>query len=292
MKKVYYGPLLFLMSTALILTFSCKKERALEREAPVDYLEEIKSTVKNPLDSIIDTVQRDYGVKVFYQFTPRIIDPTTFFTPTSYNQALAYTNTVIRKMWLGPLKQRFPKFWAEQKPIEFLVVGSAIKFNSISSGGAAGAGLNGQFYRLGMGAVDNMNFGAAIGTVRNMVREHMCILFHEHAHQMDHKYGRGYEYDRVSRGDYYGTPGYASRTDAQAQLDGFFRNYGGYAPEEDFATTVEACLRFSKDSIMKIVAKNAKLRTKYDMIYKKYLDMGMDLHQMKIYLDSAAIALQ
>ncbi|MBZ4190289.1 putative zinc-binding metallopeptidase [Niabella beijingensis] len=285
MKKIYYKSFLFLLCFMVILFFSCNKETALVREAPVDYLEVVHSGPKNGLDSLIDTIQNNYGVQVYYQFTPRVIDPTTFFTPTTYNRAMAYADIVVRKMWLGPLKQRFPKFWAEQKPIEFLIVGSAIKFNSISSGGAAGAGLNGQFYRLGMGGVDNMSF------TRATVREHMCILFHEHAHQMDHKYGRGYDYDRVSQGEYYGTPGYTSRTDEQAQEDGFFRNYGGYAPEEDFATTVEACLRFSKDSIMKIVAKNDKLRKKYNMIYSKYLDMGMDLHEMKVYLDSAAIAL-
>lgn len=281
MKNSNFIILFFLTTILLSVIYSCKKDSALEKDAPIDYLELVKSEYKNKLDSIVDTVENDYGVQVFYQFTPRVIDPTTFFTPTSYDRAMTYTNTVIRKMWLGPLKQRFPKFWANEKPVEFLIVGSGIKFNSISSGNAAGAGLNGQFYRLGMGGVDNMSFTASA------VREHMCILYHEHAHQMDRKYGRGYDYDRVSQGDYYGIA-YTTRSDPQAQLDGFFRSYGGYAPEEDFATTVEACLRFSKDSIMKIVAKNPKLKTKYEMVYNKYLKLGMDLHDMKLYLDSAA----
>jgi substrate import-associated zinc metallohydrolase lipoprotein len=286
MKKTNYLFSLAAVIVAIVVLFSCQKEDKLIREADADYLQPIQNATKNRLDSIIDTVQRNYGVRVYYQFNPRVLDPTTFFTPTTYDRANSYTDLIVRKLWLGPLKQRFPKFWANEKPIEFLIVGSAIKFNSISSGGAAGAGLNGQFYRLGMGAVDNMNFAN-----RNSLREHMCILFHEHAHQMDHKYGRGYDYDRVSRGDYYGTPGYASRSVDQAQRDGFFAPYGGYAPEEDFATTVETCLRVSKESVMRIVAKSAKLKTKYEMVYNKYLNMGMDLHQMKLYLDSAATAL-
>lgn len=285
MKKNMYALTGFMLILAIVAFVSCKKESKLEKEDPIDFLELVQNPVKNGLDSIIDTIQRDYGVKVFYQFTPRIIDPTTFFTPTSYDRALSYTNIMINKLWLGPLKQRFPKFWAKEKPIEFLIVGSAIKFNSIASGGAAGAGLNGQFYRLGMGAVDNLSF-----TNKTALRSHITTLYHEHAHQMDHKYGRGYDYDRVSQGNYYGIA-YSSRTTAQAQTDGFFEPYGGYAPEEDFATTVGACLTFTKDSVLRIVAKNPKLKTKYEMVYQKYLNMGMDLHDMKNYLDSAVARL-
>ncbi|PZP49109.1 MAG: hypothetical protein DI598_08585 [Pseudopedobacter saltans] len=184
-------------------------------------------------------------------------------------------------MWLGPMKQRFPKFWAEQKPVEFLIIGSSIRSSSITAGTSTSAAINAQFYRLGMGNIDNLTFAKA------NIRAHLCLIYHEHAHQMDNKYGRGYAYDRVSQGEYYGIA-FTSRNDEQAQKDGFFSAYGGYAPEEDFATTVEACIRFDKDSIMKIVAKNAKLKTKYEMVYNKYLGMGIDLHQMKVYLDSAA----
>jgi len=264
---------------------SCNKEDKLEKEAPIDFLELPQNAVKNGLDSTIDNIQKEYGVKVYYQFSPRIIDPTTFFTPTSYERAVSYTDIMITRLWLGPLKQRFPKFWANEKPVEFLIVGSAIKFNSISSGTAAGAGLNAQFYRLGMGAVDNLSF-----TNKTTLRSHITTLYHEHAHQMDHKYGRGYAYDRVSQGNYYGIA-YSSRSREQSQLDGFFEPYGGYAPEEDFATTVGACLTFTKDSVLRIVAKNPKLKTKYDMVYQKYLNMGMDLHEMKDYLDSAVAKL-
>ncbi|MFD2920707.1 substrate import-associated zinc metallohydrolase lipoprotein [Terrimonas rubra] len=285
MKKNIYGLTGFVLAMAIVVFVSCTKEDKLVKEEPVDFLELPQNAVKNGLDSLIDTIQRDYGVKVYYQFTPRVIDPTTFFTPTSYDRAVSYTNIMINKLWLGPLKQRFPKFWANEKPIEFLIVGSAIKFNSISSGGAAGAGLNGQFYRLGMGAVDNLSF-----TNKTSLRSHITTLYHEHAHQMDHKYGRGYAYDRVSQGNYYGIA-YSSKTTAQAQADGFFEPYGGYAPEEDFATTVGACLTFTKDSVLRIVAKNPKLKTKYEMIYQKYLNMGMDLHDMKTYLDSAVARL-
>lgn len=285
MKKNIYALSALSVFMTVVFLISCSKESKLEKEPPVDFLELPQNAVKNGLDSLIDTIQRDYGVKVYYQFTPRIIDPTTFFTPTSYDRAVSYTNIMINKLWLGPLKQRFPKFWANEKPIEFLIVGSAIKFNSISSGGAAGAGLNGQFYRLGMGAVDNLSF-----TNKNSLRSHITTLYHEHAHQMDHKYGRGYAYDRVSQGNYYGIA-YSSKTTAQAQADGFFEPYGGYAPEEDFATTVGACLTFTKDSVLRIVAKNPKLKTKYEMIYQKYLNMGMDLHDMKTYLDSAVAKL-
>lgn len=284
MKKKLYLLAAVMAVTAMLLFIGCNKEEKLKPEEPVDFLELPQSSVRTALDTLIDTIQGQYGVKVYYQFTPRVIDPSTFFTPTSYANAARYTDLVVRKMWLGPLKQRFPKFWAGEKPVEFLIVGSYIKFNNISSGGAAGAGLNAQFYRLGMGGVDYMSFS------RTSLRDHICTLYHEHAHQMDQKYGRGYAYDRVSSGNYYGLD-YRFRSTEQAQRDGFFTAYGGYAPEEDFATTVESCLRFSRDSIMRIVAKNPKLKTKYEMVYQKYLDLGLDLHEMKIYLDSAAARL-
>jgi hypothetical protein len=117
------------------------------------------------------------------------------------------------------------------------------------------------------------------------MREHICIVYHEHAHQLDQKFGRPKGYDQVSQGTYYDLQ-YGSRTTEQAQKDGFFRNYGGYQAVEDFATTVEAMIRFPKDSILRIVAKNIKLATKYNMVNKFYLDKGIDLHLMQAKLDS------
>jgi substrate import-associated zinc metallohydrolase lipoprotein len=285
MKKIYAFVLVVVLASSAFIT-GCKKDTKIDIEEPIDYLS-IKKGPWNGLDSLTDTIFRTYGVRVFYEFNPRIIDPTTFYVPAQYEKAKLYSKYVVEKMWLEPLKKNFPKFWNDQKPIEFLILGTYVHFNSITSGLAAGAGLNGQFYRLGMGGADGLSFTKAT------LREHMCTLYHEHAHQLDQKYGRGYAYDRVSQGSYYQLnylfkPNGVRRTDNEAQIDGFFTPYGGFAPEEDFATSVEFMVRYSKAQIQTIVAKNPKLATKYQMVYKFYLDKGIDLHEMSDRLNQVA----
>ncbi|EEI91963.1 hypothetical protein HMPREF0765_2423 [Sphingobacterium spiritivorum ATCC 33300] len=235
----------------------------------------------NELDYLADSIQKAYGVEIIYEFSPRTITGSTFFVPARYDLALEYTKVMLNKIWLKTLKERFPKFFNGETPIEFIIVGGFVHFNDITSTGtAAGAGLNGQFYRLGMGGVNNFS-----KTNKSWLRSHISTLFHEHAHQIDHKVGRGYIYDRISQGEYYGLT-YGSRSTAQANLDGFFTPYGGYAPEEDFATTVENLTLKPKSEIQTIVSKNPKLETKYKMVYQKYLDMGIDLHELQPILDS------
>ncbi|WP_131539630.1 substrate import-associated zinc metallohydrolase lipoprotein [Pedobacter nototheniae] len=282
MKTIY--KLTFTAFIVMSITISaCKKNDVLDEKAPVDFLTR-KIGVKNDLDKLIDTISDVYGVKAIYQFDPRVIDPSTFYTPTSYDKAMLYTKYVIRKLWLEPATKNYPSFIQNQKPVEFLIIGSGIHFNSFNPSDATGAGLNGQFFRLGIGSVDNLSF------TKKGLREHICILYHEHAHQMDNKYGRGYAFDRVSQGTYYQL-NYNKKSDSQALKDGFFRAYGGFAPEEDFATAVEAMIRYSKADILTQVAQNPKLETKYKMVYKFYLDRGIDLHKMHDILDQVASTL-
>lgn len=147
--------------------------------------------------------------------------------------------------------------------------------------------MNGQFYRLGMGGVNNYS------TSKAWLYDHIVTLFHEHAHQIDHKYGRGYLYDRVSQGKYYGLAGYFTnpatgrpRTDAEAQADGFFKPYGGYAPEEDFATSVEYMVKFPQSTIRTYISRNRDLETKYKMVHQMYQTMGVNLHDLHVVVDS------
>jgi len=276
MKKIYLLSLAFLLITSACIT-GCKKEDKIVVDGPIDYTA-VKKGPWNGLDSLTDTLFRNYGVRVFYEFNPRIIDPTTFYVPAQYDKAKLYTKYVVEKLWLEPLKKHFPRFLNDQKPIEFLILGTYVHFNSISSGTAAGAGLNAQYYRLGMGGADRIFFTKA------GLRSHMNTLYHEHAHQLDQKFGRGYLYDRVSQGTYYQL-NFQSKTLAQANADGFFTAYGGYAPEEDFATTVESMIGLTRAEVQTIIAKNPKLATKYEMVYKFYLDKGIDLHEMHDILD-------
>ncbi|TKC03931.1 substrate import-associated zinc metallohydrolase lipoprotein [Pedobacter frigoris] len=288
MKNIYLMVLAVMFIASTFIT-GCKKDDEIVVEELIDYTA-VKKGPWNGLDSLTDTIFKNYGVRVYYEFNPRVIDPTTFYVPPQYDKAKLYTKYVVEKLWLEPLKKNFPMFFNNQKPIEFLILGTYVHFNSISSGTAAGAGLNGQFYRLGMGGADKIAYTKA------GLRDHMNTLFHEHAHQLDQKFGRGYLYDRVSQGTYYQLnylrkPDNTTRTDNDAQLDGFFTPYGGFAPEEDFATSVESMIRYSKAQIQTIVAKNPKLANKYQMVYKFYLDKGIDLHQMHDILNQVASTL-
>lgn len=282
MKKTCILLLVVLLAVSTWIT-GCKKEEKITIDQPIDYTA-IKKGPKNGLDSLTDSLFNTYGVRVFYEFNPRIIDPTTFYVPAQYDRAKLYTKYVVEKLWLEPLKKHFPRFLQDQKPIEFLILGTYVHFNSISSGTAAGAGLNGQFYRLGMGGADGMAFTKA------GLRAHMNTLYHEHAHQLDQKFGRGYLYDRVSQGTYYQL-NFQTKSLAQANTDGFFTAYGGFAPEEDFATTVESIVGLTRAQVQTIIAKNPKLATKYQMVYKFYLDKGIDLHEMHDILDQVVATL-
>ena len=275
--------LAFWIIVALLNLAACQKEGNIESRTEVDYfsVNEKPKDRWNALDSLCDTIYRDYGVKVIYEYTPRILDGTTFFVPPNYEKALAYADVIIRKLWLKPLKENFPTYFAKETPVEFVMVGGAVHFNDISiAGAAAGAGLNAQFYRLGMGNVNKFDKKATYEVMKTM-----ATLYHEHAHQQDHRYGRGYLYDRVSQGEYYGL-NYGGRLESQANRDGFFLPYGGYAPEEDFATSVEKMVLHPKLRIEQIVKANEKLETKYKMVHKFYRDRGIDLHRLHEVVDS------
>lgn len=278
---------LYIMLSIFFLT-ACKKENYPlgEVDENVDYFSkrEVKPKSEwNELDYLCDSIQKAYGVEIIYEYTPRIIAGTTFFMPPQYDKALPYTRIMLNKIWLKPLKEKFPVFFNGETPIEFILAGGFIHFNDPTlTATAAGAGLNAQFYRLGMGGVNNFS------TSKSWLYGHIVTLYHEHAHQIDHKYGRGYLFDRVSQGKYYGLAGYSSRTEAQAQRDGFWRAYGGYAPEEDFATGVEHMVRYPESTIKQLIAtsQSLDLDTKYKMVHQMYLDMGVNLHELHNVVDS------
>ena len=257
-----------------------------EVDEDIDYFSkrEVKPKSQwNELDYLCDSIQKAYGVEIIYEYTPRIISGNTFFMPPQYEYALPYTRVMLDKIWLKPLKENFPEFFERETPIEFILAGGFVHFNNpTATATAAGAGMNGQFYRLGMGGVNRFS------TNKAWLHDHIVTLYHEHAHQIDHKYGRGYLFDRVSQGKYYGLAGYSSKTEAQAQADGFWKGYGGYAPEEDFATNVEYMVRQPEAWIKSriVQSKSLDLEKKYKMVHQKYLDMGVDLHKLQIVVDS------
>lgn len=273
---------------AAITLVACKKDNYPLGEVDEDIDFFSKRLVKprsewNELDYLCDSIQKAYGVEIIYEYSPRIIAGTTFFMPPQYDMALPYTRVMLDKIWLKPLKENFPDFFAKETPIEFILAGGFIHFNDpTTTATAAGAGLNAQYYRLGMGGVNRFS------TAKNWLWGHIITLYHEHAHQIDHKYGRGFLFDRISQGRYYGIPAYASVSTNQARRDGFWYNYGGYAPEEDFATGVETIARYPEDQIRQILitSESADLETKYRMITQMYNDMGMDLHKLHVVLDS------
>lgn len=281
--------LLTLLLSTLVLA-SCQKDNYPlgDVDETVDWFSKKQVKPKsqwNELDYLCDSIQREYGVEIIYEYTPRIISGSTFFMPPHYDKALPYTKVMLERMWLKPLKANFPKFFKNETPIEFILAGGFVHFNDpTTTATAAGAGMNGQYYRLGMGGVNNFS------TSRTWLYDHIVTLYHEHAHQIDHKYGRGYLFDRVSQGKYYGLAGYASKTETQAQADGFWKGYGGYAPEEDFATNVEYMVRQNEAWIKGriVTSKSLDLEKKYKMVHQMYLDMGVDLHKLQIVVDSVA----
>lgn len=282
MKNIIY------LITALFLIIGCKKDNYPlgDIDETVDYFSKKQVKPKsqwNELDYLCDSIQKAYGVEIIYEYTPRIIAGTTFFMPPQYDKALPYTKVMLDKLWLNLIKEKHPKFFNEETPIEFILAGGFVHFNDpTTTATAAGAGMNGQFYRLGMGGVNNFS------TSKSWLWNHIVTLYHEHAHQIDHKYGRGDDFDRVSQGRYYGIPGYASVNNTKARQDGFWTGYGGYAPEEDFATTVEYMLRLTKAEHTEEIRKSgsADLEDKYKMIHQRYVDMGVDLHELQVQLDS------
>lgn len=281
MKKLLYV-------LSLLFIIGCSKDNYPlgEIDENVDYFSkrEVKQKSQwNELDYLCDSIQKAYGVEIIYEYTPRIISGNTFFMPPQYEMALPYTKIMLDKIWLKPLKENFPEFFDKETPIEFILAGGFVHFNNpTATATAAGAGMNAQYYRLGMGGVNRFS------TSKAWLHDHIVTLYHEHAHQIDHKYGRGYLFDRVSQGKYYGLSGYSSKTEAQAQADGFWKGYGGYAPEEDFATNVEYMVRqpeaWIKDKIVQ--SKSLDLEKKYKMVHQMYLDMGVDLHKLQIVVDS------
>ena len=281
MKNINFIAILLVI---LLTTFSCtKSEEILTLDDEIDYFD-ISDKPKhkwNELDSLCDSIYKAYGVKVIYEFTPRLIRTgAAFYYPPNYHNALEYTRLMVAKFWLDPVKKNFPKYLNTEMPREYILMGGSYHGTQVNIGESSGAGFNGQFYRLGMGSVNLFN-----KSDRAWLYNHLVILWHEHAHNQDQKYGRGETFDKISAGTYY-AEAWTTKSDPDANKDGFFRKYGGFAPEEDFATTVEHITRFSKSSVETFITQSEKLKTKYLYLSKFYNDKGMDLHRLHELCDS------
>jgi len=136
----------FLFSLCLALS-ACQKDHYPlgEVDETIDFFSKRQAKPRaqwNTLDSLCDSIHRAYGVEVIYEYSPRIVSGSTFFMPPQYDQALRYTQVMLDKIWLKPLKESFPEFFARETPIEFIIAGGYIHFNSPSAASvAAGAGL-------------------------------------------------------------------------------------------------------------------------------------------------------
>jgi Flp pilus assembly pilin Flp len=69
--KTRYLTGLLVACIAVALIASCKKDSKLPDQTPIDYTA-IKTGVPNALDKLTDTLFKTYGVRVFYEFNPRI----------------------------------------------------------------------------------------------------------------------------------------------------------------------------------------------------------------------------
>jgi len=282
MKRVIFSMIgLFLIITGFI---SCEKNETLQPiDTEIDYFDiaDKPKSKWNELDYLSDSIYNAFGVKVIYEYTPRLIrNGNAFYYPPNYKNALDYTRLMLAKFWLDPLKENFPKYYANETPREYILMGGSYHHDPVSLTVGSGAGFNGQFYRLGMGSVNAFN-----RSNKDWLFDHLVILWHEHSHNQDVKYGRGVTFDNISVGTYY-KEFWVQKSLAQANSDGFFRNYGGFAPEEDFATTVEHITRFPENDVLKLIETNTKLKSKYTYIMKFYADKGMNLHRLQALCDS------
>ncbi|MCA5004300.1 hypothetical protein IPZ78_03905 [Sphingobacterium sp. WQ 366] len=276
---------LFLSMTMLaFLSQSCEKSEEITTiDESIDYFDIVDKPKDkwNELDYLCDSIYKAYGTKVIYEFTPKIIrNGNAFYYPATYDKSLAYTRLMVDKFWLKPLKDNFPEYHSKETPREYIIMGGYYHNTPVATNQGSGAGFNGQFYRLGMGGINNFD-----KQNKANLHDHLVILWHEHAHNQDVKYGRGPLFDNISVGTYYKEQ-WSTKTLAQANSDGFFRNYGGFAPEEDFATTVEHITRFPENTVTTLINTNDKLKTKYNFVMKFYQDKGLNLHRLQVLCDS------
>lgn len=281
--KTFLKTIALLVMCFFVLQSCDKNEVITDIDESIDYFD-IKDKPKekwNELDHLCDSIYKAYGVKVIYEFTPKIIrNGNAFYYPANYEKALEYTRLMVAKFWLDPLKNIFPKYYDAETPREYILMGGYYHHDPVATNVGSGAGFNGQFYRLGMGGVNLFD-----KSNKPWLFDHLVILWHEHAHNQDVKYGRGPLFDNISVGTYY-KEYWSTKTLQQANQDGFFRAYGGFAPEEDFATTVEHLTRFPKSDVLTLIETNAKLKAKYNFVTKFYGDKGMDLHKLQQACDS------
>lgn len=282
MKKIFAYTLL--ISIGMIAFLSCSKEDKVPLvKENIDYFTVTNKPKEkwNALDSLCDSLYKDYGVKIVYEYTPQMIQPTAFYYPPAYHKALAYTRMIMKRLWLEPTKKNFPEYFKKEIPIEFILMGGGYHSDPIALNIGYGLGFNGQFYRLGMGNVNNLDLSN-----KDEVHDHLVILWHEHAHNQDVKYGRGEAFNRISVGTYY-KEAWNTKTLVNTITDGFFPQptatpgYGGFAPEEDFATTVEYLTRHPKSEVLKLINSNEKQKIKYNLVNNFYLQKGMDLHKLQ-----------
>lgn len=269
MKK--YNKIIFILLTVLI--GACSKESLIPYE-PHEVIEP-----ENPTDRAIYELQDEYQTKIIYRYDRRYISTSAFAVPPKYELVLPYIDNVIRKLFIAPYDRQKTDFMREHMPLEMIMFGTSMNY---VEGGESNFSASGMAFGLsrviitGVNAYDLNNPG--------WLRGQYATLHHEFAHVLDKMYGRPRAFDNVSKGLYAGGTSYSAFSQATARSRGFWRNYGMLNESEDFATWVDGIVTTPKDEVLQIVSGNSYLEQKYQLVYNFYLERGIDLHKLQVYL--------
>lgn len=265
--------LLFIMLAAFA---SCQKEAAIPYEP---YEKEPPPT--DPTDRAIYDIMNDYQTKIIYKYDRRYKSADAFAAPPAKEFVLPYIENVIRKVFIAAYDRQKTDFMREHMPIEMVMFGTSINY---VEGGESNFRASGTAYGLsrinitGVNSYDISNPG--------WIRGQYATLHHELAHILDKKYGRPVGFDAVSKGLYAGGTAYGRFTQQEARARGFWRNYGMTNEAEDFASWVDGIVTTKKEDVLQIVEGNELMKKKYQMVYNFYMDKGIDVHDLQVYLQN------
>ncbi|WP_461531962.1 substrate import-associated zinc metallohydrolase lipoprotein [Sinomicrobium sp.] len=274
--NILQSPCRLLVASAVlfVLFTACEKEDAIpyepyeEAEVPTD-----------PTELAVYNILQEYQSKIIYRYDRRYKSADAFAAPPDHDMVLPYINNVIRKLYIAPYERQKTDFMREHMPIEMVMFGTSLNY---VEGDERNFSASGVAYGLSRIIITGVN-GYDLNNP-SWLRGQYATLHHEMAHVLDKIYGRPIGFDKVSTGLYAGGTAYNVFSQAEARERGFWRNYGMTNESEDFATWVDGLVTNPKEEVLEIVSANDLLNQKYQMVYNFYLDRGIDIHELQVYL--------
>jgi substrate import-associated zinc metallohydrolase lipoprotein len=300
MKNIKKIILMLSMFGILASVISCNKENKLTAEVAPG-----PTFANTPLGLKQKEFFEKYDVLFQYNWDRNVFARNAVADPASVDDVLPYME-IMEELYFKAIDvvAEDKSFVKIQTPLTVYLIGSGINYGGAEAFGESTAGQAGNIQpnRLTLGGLStfgkilrkknsdtdflNAIYNAAVGTAPNQAGL-VGFFYHEYTHYINSRYDIPVPFALAAVNNYLkGTNAWQNTDNATAFAKGFFIPYGMQNEMEDFATYVQIIVWQSDAQIKSTFIKSEESRKKYAMVLDYYKKLGLDLSNLRLYLQS------